>query len=178
MSTPYQKLEVAESGSLEVWLPAFQLSMLDILAFCEIEVSSPYQKLEVPESGSTLYQLCIVLASFPSLRCNFRKKHVSHSEKQSVWWRSCSLQDSLQYSACALSCAVRPLQSNEGLPAFQLPMYSMWRTAEKRFVRHVCPGIHASCEIQASTPSPEAWGPWERQRAPPASLWLHHPCKR
>ena len=25
---------------------------------------------------------------------------------------------------------------------------------------------------------PEAWGPWERQHAPPASLWLHHPCKR
>ena len=83
------------NSGLEVWLPAFQLSMFDILAFCEIEVSSPYQKLEVPESGSTLYQLCIMVASCPSLGCSCRK-NLSHAEKQRVWSRSSGLEDLLR----------------------------------------------------------------------------------
>ena len=48
-----------------------------------------YQKLKVPESDSTLHQLCNMLASCPSLLCSFRKKRLSHAEKQSVWSHSC-----------------------------------------------------------------------------------------
>ena len=42
-------------------------------------------------------------------------KHLSHAEKQRVWSRSCGLQDLLQCSDCALSCAMRLLQTNEHL---------------------------------------------------------------
>ena len=120
--------KICSTYLLEASIPAIPL---------EFKASNPKEKLEVPESRSTLHQFCIVLASFPSLRCSYGKKHLSHAETQSVWSRSCGLQDFVEFL----------LQANEELPAFQLPMYSMWRTAEKRFVRHVCPGIHASCEI-------------------------------
>ena len=42
-------------------------------------------------------------------------KHLSHAEKQRVWSRSCGLQDLLQCGDCALSCAMRLLQTNEHL---------------------------------------------------------------
>ena len=42
-------------------------------------------------------------------------KDLSHAEKQRVWSRSCGLQDSLQCSDCALSCAMRLLETNEQL---------------------------------------------------------------
>ena len=83
----------------------------------EFQASTPYQK-QVPESDSTLHQFCMMVASCPSLRCSFRKKHLSHVEKQSVWSRSCGLEDLLQYCDicdCALSCAMRLLQTNEHL---------------------------------------------------------------
>ena len=49
----------------------------------------------------------------------------------------------------------------------------MWRTAEKRFMGHVC--LRNPCLLwNVSLHSlPEAWGPWERQHAPPA---LHCKC--
>ena len=42
-------------------------------------------------------------------------KHLSHAEKQRVWSRSCGLQDLIQCGDCALSCAMRLLQTNEHL---------------------------------------------------------------
>ena len=48
----------------------------------------------------------------------------------------------------------------------------MWLSAERRFVRHVC--LRNPCLLwNLSLHSlPEAWGPWERQHAPPA----HYGC--
>ena len=119
------------NSGLEVGLSAFQLPIFetcdslpkgDLLdmqgihsfhSFWEFQTSTPYQKLEVPESHSTLHQLCII-ASCPSLCCGCRK-NLSHAEKQRVWSRSCGLQDLLQCSDCALSCAMWLLQVNEQL---------------------------------------------------------------
>ena len=61
-----------------------------------------------------------------------------------------------------------------GLPAFQLPMYSMCDALpKKRFVRHVC--LRNPCLLwNLSLHSlPEAWGPWEPQYTPPV---LHYAC--
>ena len=64
---------------------------------------------KVPECGSTLQHLCIVLAScHPFVAA--AGKNLSHAEKQRVWSRSYGLQDLLQCSDCALSCAMRLLQ--------------------------------------------------------------------
>ena len=80
-------------------------------------------------------------------------KNLSHAEKQRVWSRSCGFQNFLQCCDCALSCAVRLLQTNEQLS--RLSFLAQWdgsgaaslsaahvrkmrRTAEKRFVGHVC----------------------------------------
>ena len=41
------------------------------------------------------------------------RKSMSYAEKQRVWSRSCGLQDLLQCSDCALSCAMWLLQTNE-----------------------------------------------------------------
>ena len=43
------------------------------------------------------------------------ERNVSHVKKQSVWSRSCGLQDLLQCSDCALSCAMWLLQTTEQL---------------------------------------------------------------
>ena len=61
-----------------------------------------------------------------------------------------------------------------GLPAFQLPMYSMCDALpKKRFVGHVC--LRNPCLLwNLSLHSlPEAWGPWEPQYTPPV---LHYAC--
>ena len=88
---------VLSNSELEVGPPAFQLPMLENLTQCrkeifstcfskesipaipflKLEASTPYQKLEAPESGSPLHQLCIMVASCPSLGCSGRKKPVS-----------------------------------------------------------------------------------------------------
>ena len=39
---------------------------------------------KVPESGSTLHQLCIMVASCPSLRCHCRKRTVSCREAEGL----------------------------------------------------------------------------------------------
>ena len=77
----------------------------------QFQASTPYQKLEVPESGSTLSSSALCLQKIPSLRCSFRKKHLSHAEKQSVWSRS---------------------GLEAGLPAFQLPMFAKCEALQKR----------------------------------------------
>ena len=43
-------------------------------------------------------------------------KDLSHAEMQRVWSWSCGLQDLLQCSDCALSCAMRLLQTNHNQP--------------------------------------------------------------
>ena len=88
---------VLSNSELEVGPPAFQLPMLENLTQCrkeffstcfskesipaipflDLEACTPYQKLEAPESGSPLHQLCIMVASCPSLGCSGRKKPVS-----------------------------------------------------------------------------------------------------
>ena len=128
ISSPMWLLQTFSLCGLEAGLPAFQLQMFskwhslpkkdlfDLLvsgiysrhSFSDFQASTPYQK-QVPDSDSTLHQFCMMVASCPSLRCSFRKKHLSHAEKQSVWSHSCGLQDLLQYSDCALSCAMRLL---------------------------------------------------------------------
>ena len=48
----------------------------------------------------------------------------------------------------------------------------MWETAERRFARHAClrnPCLSFNLSLQSLA---EAWGPWERQHAPPAQ----YPC--
>ena len=77
------------------------------------------------------------------------EKNLSHDEKQRVWSRSCFLQDLLQCSDCALSCAMRLLQTNEQLSRLSFEQQwvgsvaaslsaahvrKMWGTAENRFV--------------------------------------------
>ena len=47
------------------------------------QASTPYQK-QVPESSSTLHQFYIMLASFPSFRCSWRKKPVSRREAEGL----------------------------------------------------------------------------------------------
>ena len=74
------------------------------IPFWDFQASTPYQK-QVPERGRTLHHVCIrVVMPIPSL--HLQTKDLSIAEKQSVWSRSCGLQDLLQYSDCALSCAM------------------------------------------------------------------------
>ena len=96
------------------------------LPFVESKHPLPYRNLTsrepaVPSANTALHYGCIML--IPSLQ--LQKRNVSHAKKQSVWSRSyflelCSqlcyfLQDSLQCSDCALSCAIWLLQNNEQL---------------------------------------------------------------
>ena len=121
------------------------------------------------------------------------EKHQSHAEKQRVLSRSCGLQDLLQYSDCALSCAMRlcecckPMNNCRdwafskqwvGSGAASLSAADIrktWRTAKRRFVGHVFlrnplppffwgfPSIHSLQEA----------GSWELQYVPPC---LHYGC--
>ena len=84
------------------------------------------------------------LQKIPSLRCSCRK-NPSYAEKQRVWSWSCGLQDLLQCSDCALSCAMWLLQTvnnyrdwavsssglEVGLPALQLPSLAKWDALPK-----------------------------------------------
>ena len=59
------------------------------------------------------------------------------------------------------------------LPAFRLPMFAKRDTAKMWFLGHSC--LRNPClfwNLSVHSP-PEAWGPWERQYAPPA---LHYTC--
>ena len=93
-----------------------------------------------------------MVASCPCLRCSCKKKPVIWRESEGLVTELWS-KELLQYSDCALSCAMRLLQkvnncldwdfSNSELdvwlPAFQLAdVRKMWCTAERRFVVHVC----------------------------------------
>ena len=64
-------------------------------------------------------QLCILLwlhHAHPFVAAAEKdRKNLSHAEKQRVWSRSCGVEDLLQCSDCALSCAMWLLQTNEQL---------------------------------------------------------------
>ena len=66
---------------------------------------------EPQHAPSALHYGCIM--HIPSLQ--LQKKDLSHAEKQRVSSRSCGLQDLLQCSDCALSCAMWLLQTNKQL---------------------------------------------------------------
>ena len=154
-------------SGLEVGLPALQLQSLakwdalpnwDLSSTCLLKKSIPaipFRNSKHPLPGrsnfltaaarSTLFALG--LQKIPSLRCSC-KKRLSYAEKQSVWSWSRGLQDVLQCSDCALSCAIWPLQtinnyrdwafSSSGLEvgAASLPAAEFGkrrRTAERRF---------------------------------------------
>ena len=80
-----------------------------------------------------------MLASCPSLCCSFRQRHLSHAEKQSVWSRSCGLQDLLQCCDCALSCAMRLLQTNEPLSGFSFSAKVGWERS--------CQPLSCGCSV-------------------------------
>ena len=159
-------------------------------SFWDFQASTPYQK-QVPDSDSTLHQFCVMVASCPSLRCSFRKKHLSHAEKQSVWSRSCGLQDLLQYSDCALSCAMRLLQINEHLS--RLSFQQQWvgsgsaslSAACSQNVTHCRKEICSTCLFKTSIPAVPFWNcnhplPTRSRflratvRSTSSALWLHH----
>ena len=72
------------------------------------------RKLWLTAERRFVRHVCCIMASCPSLCCSCRKS-MSYAEKQRVWSRSCGLQDLLQCSDCALSCAMWLLQTNEQL---------------------------------------------------------------
>ena len=74
------------------WIPSMFQEFIPAIPFCfeASNHSNPYQKLEAPESDSTLHQLCIMVASCPSLCCSYRKKPVSCREAKGLVTELCS----------------------------------------------------------------------------------------
>ena len=131
-----------------------------------------------------------MVAFCPSLHCSCRK-NLSYAEKQRVWSWSCGLHDLLQMQwLCSHLCYVTAANQSTtveiellaavgwkwGCQPCSWPMLAKWRrTAERRFVGHVClrnpflpfllgiPSIH--CLAEATS--------WQRQHAP---LALHYGC--
>ena len=65
------------------------------------EESMPFVKSKPPLPTRSRFlrgtvRSTITPVSCPSFCCNFRKKHLSHAEKQRVWSRSCALQGLLR----------------------------------------------------------------------------------
>ena len=141
-----------------MWLPAFQLQMyaqcdalpkgdlVDMFveeipsrySFWQFGASSPYQKLEILESGSMFRQLCIMVASCPSLCCSGRKKMCfmqrSRGFGRGVVFSKICYSTVIVFSVVLCDCC-KPTNncrdgafSNSGLevwlPAFQLHMYA------------------------------------------------------
>ena len=101
--------------------------------FWEFQASTPYQKLQVPESRSTLLQLCIMVASCPSLRCSCRKKTISYREAEGLV-TELSSQEVFQYTATQ---AFSLCELELGLPALQLLLLAKC-DALRRLVGHLC----------------------------------------
>ena len=126
------------------------------------QASTPYQK-QVPESSSTLHQFYIMLASFPSFRCSWRKKPVSRREAEGLvtelssprfvryntvivskiwitgyWLRSqlWHVTDANQWTVVKIEFLAKVGWKRGCLSAAHVR--KMWCTAEKRFMRHVC----------------------------------------
>ena len=192
------------NSGLEVGLPAYQLptfakcetlpqgDLWDMFvsgihsrhSFLDFQASTPYQKLE--------RQLCIMVASCPSLRCICRKKPVSCSEAEGLvkelWFpRFVTMQwlcSQLRYETAA---------NQPTLVEIELLATVGWKWGCQPFscrcslnVAHCRKEIYATCLFQESIPAilfgnskhplptvPEAWAFGERQHAPPA---LHYGC--
>ena len=107
-----------------------------------------------------LHQFCNMLASCPSLRCSFRKKHLSHAEKQSVWSHNCGLQNVLKYCDCALGCAMRLAANQRTLVEIELLATMGWKWGCQPFscrcsqnVMHCRKEICSTCLFQESIPA-------------------------
>ena len=75
------------------------------IPFVDFQASTPYQKLEVPESGSTL-AACSMVASFPSLALQLRKKDCLMQEAEGLVRELWSPRIGITTDTdCALSCA-------------------------------------------------------------------------
>ena len=86
--------------------------------------------------------------------------NLSHAEKQRVWSRSCGLQDLLQYSDCALSCATRLLQNQRTLVEIELLATVGWKWGCQPFscrcsqnVMHGRKEICSTCLFQEFIPA-------------------------
>ena len=119
-----------------------------------------------------------MVASCPSFRCSCRKSCLMHRSDcvQDLDYRKLIVLSLVTCDCCKPVNTCRDWAFSHsglevGLPAFQLPMFANakhWR----RFVRHAC--LRTPCLLwnQRLHSLPEAWGPWERQHAPPA----HYGC--
>ena len=95
----------------------------EICSTCLSKESMPFVKSKPPLPTRSLRSLRAVARSTSSaLWLHHAHPFVAsaewslcHAEKQRVWSRSCGLQDLLQCSDCALSCAMWLLQTNEQL---------------------------------------------------------------
>ena len=150
-----------------------------------------YQKLEVPESRSTFRHLCI------KSRLHHAHPFVAAAEKDCVMQRSRGFGHGvvvprivIQYTDCALSCAMRLLQTNDSIVEIELLATVSWTCGCQPFscrclqnvvycrkedvLRRVClrnPSLPFLVGILSLHSLPEAWASWERQYAPPALQW-------
>ena len=76
----------------------------------------PTRSLRFLRATVPLHQFCILWLHHAHPFVAAAEKNLSHAERsKAVWSRSCGLQDLLQCSDCALSCAMWLLQTNEQL---------------------------------------------------------------
>ena len=113
-----------------------------------------------------------MVASCSSLHCNCRKS-LSYAEKQRVWSRTCGLQGLLQYSDCALSCALRLLQTSEQI--VEIEILATWTCGCQPF----------SCRCSQNVTLPKRDLPSRSLRflraaagSTSSALCLHYACKR
>ena len=100
-------------------------------------------------------QYYVWVMPIPSLQL---QNKICHAEKQSVWSRSCGLQDLLQVTTqCFWQNHCQDWAFSNSLSADHVR--KMWGTAERRFVRHVCfrsPFLPFLLEMQCIHSLPEA----------------------
>ena len=114
------------NSGLEVGLPAYQLPTFakchavpnEICGTCLFQESIPgipfwNSKHPLPTRSLNTSSALWLHHAHPFVASAEKKQ--SHAVKQRVWSRSCGFQDLLQCSDCALSCAMRLLQTNQHL---------------------------------------------------------------
>ena len=182
----FAKCDALPKGDL---LDMFVSGLRSCHSFGKCQASNPYQKLELPESRvrsaiSALNHGCIM--PIPSLQ--LQKKPVICREAEGLvaelWsprFVTCNTVIVLSVVLCDCCKPTNNCQDwdfSNGkldvcLPAFRLPMFAKRDTAKMCFLGHSClrnPCLFWNLSVHSL---PEAWGPWERQYAPPA---LHYAC--
>ena len=149
------RLSFSNSG-LQAGLPAFQLPCRQNVTHCRKEIcwiicllsresipAIPFGISKHPLSTRSRFLRATVGSTSSAILClphahpfvAAADKGTCLMQRSKIWSRSCGLQDLLQFCDCALSCAMRLLQTKEqlsrlsfsnsgleaGLPAFQLP---------------------------------------------------------